>query len=109
MEELSSTISGSEETLSGTSPAVYLFYLSTESTMHGFMALVHETSEEGQLNCSDSDVRPTFVKSGYILGAYIPALRYVDLKSRCIGELEENSKNCGNYLLLKALKWMKKE
>lgn len=50
------------------------------------MALVHEMAEEGEASVSNSEEQLSFLKSGYVLGGYIPTLRYVDLENGLIKE-----------------------
>lgn len=86
MDYLSRAVSGSEKTVPSTRLAVDLVHLFRKSMMQSSKALVHEIGKEGKAKIPDSEVRLTFLKSGYILRGYIPTLRDAELEKRCIRE-----------------------
>lgn len=63
MNDLSQTVSGSEETVSSTRLAADLVDLFNESITHCFIALLHDIVDVGKENAPDSEVRLTIVKS----------------------------------------------
>lgn len=69
MDNLLRAVCGSVETVKGTSLAVNLENLFSESMMQSFMVLLHEIAEEREANIPDSEVWLSFLKSGYMLGA----------------------------------------
>lgn len=74
IDDLSRAIHGSVETVSDIIHAVYLVDIFFESTMGYFMVLVHVITDEEEANVPDRDMQLIFVKSGYLLGRYIPTL-----------------------------------
>lgn len=57
--------------------------------MQSFMVLVHEIAVECEANVLDSELWLAFLRSGYLLGGYIPRLRDADLEKGSIRRPEE--------------------
>lgn len=79
MVALSRAVSGSEKTVSCTSPDIEVMNLFQGRKMQSFIRLVYEIAKADEVNIPDSEMQLILVKLRYMLGRYIPVSRDIDV------------------------------